>query len=930
MGKVLDVITLKAGDCSELTAIKDSVEEYVEENLNQYIKKCEDYCKSNSLSFQETKGFFDAVWGTIELNQGEVFLIDSPIIQRLRKIKQLGLVDLLYSSATHSRFSHMLGVIHTSDLIASQIINTFSKSNRDYTFDENTTQIIRLASIFHDCGHFFGSHASEIFFQSESSQYTKVKNIETARLYFSKNLNIKPSITEIISVLILNSPKMRRLLSVLDKGFEKVDFNNSNESKIIEQIACLVLGYPYNIKWVPFSQIINGKIDADKLDYLRRDAYSTGLPSPVDYSRIIQKVRITNNNKILSMISNGGDQSRGHLQLAIAPSAVNTIDQLIISRYMMFENVYVHPKTLSTEIYFRRALSLLDSATTGLLDNFRNILEINDCDIINKNIDFAAERFSNIKIIDEDRYSEARTIFRNIYNRDLLKRCVAISPRNISYTRFASLTHYSDIFIDRIPEEQNNFITKIKQKLNLILNQLNISDESDVILMQYPDIPETHFDSDIPIAIADKKDIYRNYIFETDNWLMSRESRNKMSYLIGSSHLRYHIFLATEIVLFEEYGILLQDGDLYDENEEEKINELRKSLKPIYKNALPLIHIESIINSRDLFKEIVHNWGSYESINNFSDTRFRLESEHLENFIHQFYRFNEDLGDFNLFVDGVCKLLEDIHIVNNEEIEKSLLTNLQNIIHVGKIKPDEILLCSLGNFQDSSGIIANHVNVINNHFNERWVVKRPEEISVDDCNGTIVFIDDAFYTGIQLTSIFESIVGVPIEKRKVEESHVAPLHPNILQSLRKRKIYLSFIYGNPNKKENILQTLRDMEIPIKDIIAYQSFPEPYFEKEYPNNQEQQREIVRKYFHKAGTELIYYKSHDENGKYRKHWNEERANNSVLGYENAQQLLVFPWNTPTYTLTPLWLGCDKQEFNWNPIFTRIDKKHLTPKE
>ena len=67
-------------------------------------------------------------------------------------------------------------------------------------------------------------------------------------------------------------------------------------------------------------------------------------------------------------------------------------------------------------------------------------------------------------------------------------------------------------------------------------------------------------------------------------------------------------------------------------------------------------------------------------------------------------------------------------------------------------------------------------------------------------------------------------------------------------------------------------------------------------------------------------LIYEKAFKD-GVQKPNWDDNRINNSVLGYNDDQQLIIFPWNTPTYTMTALWLASKKE--NWYPLFQRIDK-------
>jgi hypothetical protein len=923
MGSVYDVVNASEAECPELFRIRNSVEAYVDDSLKEYLTRCEDFCKLNKLSYKKTKSFFDSIWGAIELNQGEILLIDSPIIQRLRKIKQLGLVELLYDGGNHTRFSHMLGVIHTSTLMVNQILSEAQKNDHD-SFDSNVIQIIRLAAIFHDCGHLFCSHGAERFFQDEPSRYTKIHEINAINVFFRNRLGTEPSISEIISVLILNSPGTRKLISKIDLSLHGIDFDNQNQEATIEKIACLIFGYPYDIKWTIFAQVIKGQIDADRIDYLRRDAYTTGLPSGVDYSRIFQKIKITQNVKPLEMVANAGEQTNGHLELAIAPSAVNTIDQLIISRLMMFENIYFHPKTLSSEIYLREGLGLLDSSTSGLVDNYQTLLQIDDNDIINRDPNF--EKFHNFTINNQTDFLKACQIFKNIYHRNLLKRCVDISSSNISFIKAEGEFYYKEIFVDKYTDKQEEFLGKISSKLKSILHEMEINEEPEIYLMQFPEISAFHLNSDIPIAVADKN-INRNNYFETDSWIMSRQSKNKVSYVLGNEKFRFYIYLATELTLFEDYGIVIRIGDLYGKEETQKINEIRKKLiaKSLYQNALPLITIDSIERKKSIFGEIIKNWGTYEMFVTKPPSRVKLKEEHLENFIHQFYRFSNELNDFDIFVNGMCKLLQAFHIVSKNDIIQSLKQNLGKIIDANKCSSNDLLICSLGNFQDSSGNYAYHINEVKDHFKADWKVIEPDKLEIKDCDKIIVFIDDAFYSGIQLFSIFQELFDIPKEKRKVPETHVKPLDPSIREKLCDSKIYIALIYANKKNEQDIIKEIKTLGIKNLQIIGNEYFPDPCFSQGKIFENDHQKQVVMNYLKKAGEKLIYHKSHNDDGTYRDKWNEEREKHSCLGYEDAQQLIIFPWNTPTYTLTPFWLGCEKPDFIWYPIFTRIPKRY-----
>lgn len=183
-----------------LKNLREQVEVFCDELMGVYLKECCDSCKKVPLSSSNTKNFYDSVWGTIEINEGEILILDSPVLQRLRHIRQLGLANLLYASADHSRFSHTLGVIYTTDVIQRQIEKELNK--KDVKTDADVNQSIRLSAIFHDCGHMFCRHASEQYFQ-RNPKFSMYKEIELVRTYIDDRLSIKSFLSEILSVLIV-------------------------------------------------------------------------------------------------------------------------------------------------------------------------------------------------------------------------------------------------------------------------------------------------------------------------------------------------------------------------------------------------------------------------------------------------------------------------------------------------------------------------------------------------------------------------------------------------------------------------------------------------------------------------------------------------------------------------------------------------------
>jgi len=142
-----------------------SIEKYAEDGLTLALERLEH--SSATASFLKT--FNDPVWGTIELYPWEVVLLDSPLLQRLRGIRQLGLAHLVYQGATHDRLQHTLGVVEASERMMRSLSRnrehraSFGK-DRDTLIPEITEHhkyVVRLAALLHDIGHGPCSHASE-------------------------------------------------------------------------------------------------------------------------------------------------------------------------------------------------------------------------------------------------------------------------------------------------------------------------------------------------------------------------------------------------------------------------------------------------------------------------------------------------------------------------------------------------------------------------------------------------------------------------------------------------------------------------------------------------------------------------------------------------------------------------------------------------
>ena len=176
----------------------------------------------------------DSVYGDIRLNEFEVKIMDMPQFQRLRRIKQLGLISLIYPGATHTRFEHCVGTMNLGSKLAEEL---------GLTSDE--IELIRASGLLHDIGHGPFSHVSEGVLSFPHEELTKY---------------------------VVTKTSMRDLLE------EKFDVN---------EIVDIVNGKG------DLGPIVSGELDVDRMDYLLRDSHNTGVTyGKIDYERIISNMKL--------------------------------------------------------------------------------------------------------------------------------------------------------------------------------------------------------------------------------------------------------------------------------------------------------------------------------------------------------------------------------------------------------------------------------------------------------------------------------------------------------------------------------------------------------------------------------------------------------------------------------------------------------------
>ena len=239
----------------------------------------------------EEKVFKDPVHRYVHVRDKLIWdLIGTAEFQRLRRIRQLGTTFFTFHGAEHSRFNHSLGVYE----IIRRIIEIFQ--GREH-WDNSERLLCLAAALLHDVGHGPFSHSFEKVFRLDHEEWTRA--------------------------IITGDTEINAVLKRVSDDFPK---------KVAEVIA-----KTYENKLVV--SMISSQIDADRMDYLQRDAFYTGVSyGHFDMERILRVMRPTED------------------QVVIKKSGMHAVEDYIMSRYQMYWQVYFHPVTRSAEVILTKIL----------------------------------------------------------------------------------------------------------------------------------------------------------------------------------------------------------------------------------------------------------------------------------------------------------------------------------------------------------------------------------------------------------------------------------------------------------------------------------------------------------------------------------------------------------------------------------------------
>lgn len=314
---------------------------------------------SKNFLFSDKK-VYDSVHGFIPFDEFEKELIDTLAFQRLHYIHQLGIAYLVYPGATHTRFEHSLGVMHLATLMFEKVCASVRpdvfhfvprKGSADYLY---WRRVIRMAALCHDLGHLPFSHVAEKDLLGECGH-------------------------ELWTLKIIESSYLKPVWDQLKSAPSYLE--GVIERNIVEDIKKIAIGEAkwkviYGKTFSPWERIVSELITgdffgADRIDYLLRDAKSTGVAYGLfDYHQLVETLRI------LPSPDRGGDE----LLLGIDENGLESCEALLLARHFMHRRIYQYSSVQAYNFHLRRYMKAV--YFKKVLQNVDEFLSVSDTDVI--------------------------------------------------------------------------------------------------------------------------------------------------------------------------------------------------------------------------------------------------------------------------------------------------------------------------------------------------------------------------------------------------------------------------------------------------------------------------------------------------------------------------------------------------------------------
>lgn len=892
-----------------LGAYAHDIDAYTEVALRPYL----DRIKGRE-ALRGSKEFNDTVWGTVTLQPHEVVVLDSPLLQRLRRIRQLGVVHFVYPGANHTRFEHSLGVCHQVSELANSINihGDGQKGAEGALLTDKWVDTLRLAGLCHDIGHGVMSHVIENALKDDIE-------CDDLLISFQRYLNkpSKPQLSEMAAYFMMRSHAMAELLEAACN----MSSTKKYDASLPSNIARIIVGKSVDSKLPLLHELISGPFDADKLDYMPRDARMCGVPVVTDVVRLIQKLRAVTvpSHKLPTELQDGiQHENSGHLVLGIARSGASALDEVSLGRALMFDKIYRHHKVRAVEAMVASVIAEVGSLIESRLPMLP--LAISDEEFLD--LDLPKLRSLAGKSYAAAPLEVAADILCRLRDRRLYARCFAFAQtmpfdayRNDDDQRFANERFIRDMTDEQ--ETREEFVVEVIRQVEMIAAK--VGRESDL-----DEYPHRRLDSYIRVdpptssGRGSEADQSRAYLVdeaanlskvekvrsENRGWSDAYINAKDVGFIFAPTEIADMVHIAAEVAARVTYDLRMpRQMQAYAKLGGDKVEDLRRTLASagFYSNLprdlAPEPDLFKLVQTQHKLTEIATKLSGYMGPTDISAPQFVSPSLNEDRIRDWVVQYPDDCMEMALDVArGVRMLSRDGTI----SALKAFIDKHQDF------SPASVV--PLGDPKDGASIVGYHVGDITKSLGCE-LRSRDSALAQDDL--PIIFVDDIVGRGSSSISIFEAMLGYS-PTTKLNEERQYNLTESQIERLKSKKIAVVFTVGLIDGEQNLRERLKELGL---DAVVY------VHDYDIPTVQD----VLTREGHDASAIAKFQETSKTIGMalLQSEGPDDRAPERAFGYGNEGRLLVSSYNTPTITLTTLWKTGKVDGVAWRALLPRRKK-------
>jgi len=668
------------------------------------------------------------------------------------------------------------------------------------------------------------------------------------------------------------------------------------------------------------AEIISGGIDADKLDYMPRDCYMAGLPMPVDVERILDKLQAVG-------VAAGGQpgaqffESQGITadqtvyMLAVDLTGGKTVEEMVISRVLLYDKLYHHQKVRAFEGMIENALEILikESPEFSLPSTY---LRLSDDEFLKGQWGIDGE---------SDSIKAAKALVQEIASRKGLIRAFAFGPALLEAPNdnadpaklFRQQWRKMKPLVvrgSRSQPEAQGFKQAVVERARAYLrtdgqpNVANALDAIDVVI----DLPDVQGIAEKTMFWAGNEEtglqLYSDLV-RVERWAEAYENQKSIGYVYCRPEHAYAVHLAAREEIFVRTGARFLDRELtLTKLEFRTLEEMARRLTQRGDSVQPIkrpVRWEAPPRRAEKM-QIQDTYG------------YRLEE--LADRFRSFQPAEGSRIDVNLITDWLVQfprddikyavtLLENIQFWTRQALADAFLAAIEQLFGENE---RVVQLVSLGGPTTS----AEHLQYLWDDVRSMPLPLELRVVNIDDLqeNAPVVFFDDYIGSGRQSSTVLQQWCGIARDKWLVDEFHVPRIERGAMERLQRCRLFFLFAAGRRKGLKLLEHYARELWHP-QSVAGYVVSPRDIdcFRPAagiFGRHEEAQQ--ARRAMEHAGLVALGDKATT--------WGQEKLRDRVLGYGNSGDLTVFYYNAPSSTLTALWKQCDVAGSTWLALFRR----------